>query len=243
MDDIIDAIKSGDIEGITSRIADMKEHDHDTLETLLGYSPSAEVTAAIKKAFNSRSIISDLPVQDSSDEEKIYEDIDEGKAMKKYSKKCPKIDKAAQMFLAAFKANIKKVNYDRSAFLCFEIANYILEERSDSFPKVVRSKSHNLRENARLCESVYCGRVSPLRFVEMSASEMISDELKGKDEVAIKEGLLASQVAKAAAETNMFRCSRCKERKCTYSQLQTRSCDEPMTTFVHCTVCGNRWRF
>ena len=30
--------------------------------------------------------------------------------------------------------------------------------------------------------------------------------------------------------------------KCTYYQLQTRSADEPMTTFVTCINCGNRWK-
>lgn len=32
-------------------------------------------------------------------------------------------------------------------------------------------------------------------------------------------------------------------RKTTYYQMQTRSADEPMTTFVTCVNCGNRWKF
>ena len=42
--------------------------------------------------------------------------------------------------------------------------------------------------------------------------------------------------------TDIYRCGKCKERKCTYYQLQTRSADEPMTTFVTCINCGNRWK-
>ena len=40
-----------------------------------------------------------------------------------------------------------------------------------------------------------------------------------------------------------FKCRRCKSNNCTYYQLQTRSADEPMTTFVSCLNCGNRWKF
>ena len=42
--------------------------------------------------------------------------------------------------------------------------------------------------------------------------------------------------------TDMFVCRRCKSNKCSYYQLQTRSADEPMTTFVTCVSCGNRWK-
>lgn len=42
--------------------------------------------------------------------------------------------------------------------------------------------------------------------------------------------------------SSMFTCGRCKKKECTYYQLQTRSADEPMTTFVTCTNCGKRWK-
>lgn len=41
----------------------------------------------------------------------------------------------------------------------------------------------------------------------------------------------------------LFKCSKCKTRKTTYYQKQTRSADEPMTTFVSCLNCGNNWKF
>lgn len=47
---------------------------------------------------------------------------------------------------------------------------------------------------------------------------------------------------KLEASTDNFKCSKCKSKKCTYYQLQTRSADEPMTTFVNCLDCGNRWK-
>ena len=42
--------------------------------------------------------------------------------------------------------------------------------------------------------------------------------------------------------TDIFTCGRCKKKECTYYQLQTRSADEPMTTFVTCLNCGKRWK-
>lgn len=41
--------------------------------------------------------------------------------------------------------------------------------------------------------------------------------------------------------TDRWQCSTCKERKCTYYELQTRSADEPMTIFIHCLHCQKRW--
>ena len=40
----------------------------------------------------------------------------------------------------------------------------------------------------------------------------------------------------------MFKCRKCGKNKVTYTQAQTRSADEPMTTFFCCLNCGNRWK-
>ena len=44
------------------------------------------------------------------------------------------------------------------------------------------------------------------------------------------------------AATEEFTCYRCGKNKCTYYELQTRSADEPMTTYVSCLHCGNHWK-
>ena len=44
------------------------------------------------------------------------------------------------------------------------------------------------------------------------------------------------------AATDTFKCRKCHSKKCTYYQMQTRSADEPMTIFVTCIECGNRWK-
>jgi transcription elongation factor S-II len=45
------------------------------------------------------------------------------------------------------------------------------------------------------------------------------------------------------ATVSIFKCRKCGDKKCTTYQLQTRSIDEPMTTFVTCKTCGNSWKF
>lgn len=45
-----------------------------------------------------------------------------------------------------------------------------------------------------------------------------------------------------AAATDTFTCRKCKGNQCTYYQLQTRSADEQITTFVTCLNCSNRWK-
>jgi len=44
------------------------------------------------------------------------------------------------------------------------------------------------------------------------------------------------------AATDLFKCFKCGERKCQVIQLQTRSADEPMTNYVTCLVCFNRFK-
>jgi DNA-directed RNA polymerase subunit M/transcription elongation factor TFIIS len=53
-----------------------------------------------------------------------------------------------------------------------------------------------------------------------------------------------SEQMKQLKEENkgVFKCGRCKSDRTSYTQAQTRSADEPMTTFVTCESCNNRWK-
>jgi len=43
--------------------------------------------------------------------------------------------------------------------------------------------------------------------------------------------------------TDVFKCKKCKSNKCIVTEKQTRSGDEPATTFVNCVVCDYSFRF
>ena len=51
---------------------------------------------------------------------------------------------------------------------------------------------------------------------------------------------LPLQAAPEQVTTDEFKCGKCGKRKCTYYQKQTRSSDEPMTTFITCVNCGHK---
>uniref|UniRef100_A0A8C4Q4R7 Transcription elongation factor n=1 Tax=Eptatretus burgeri TaxID=7764 RepID=A0A8C4Q4R7_EPTBU len=109
----------------------------------------------------------------------------------------------------------------------------------------VRSRISNLKDtkNPNLRKNVLCGNVSPEQIARMTAEEMASDELKEMRKAMTKEAIREHQMAKTGGtETDLFSCGKCKKKNCSYTQVQTRSADEPMTTFVVCNECGNRWK-
>jgi DNA-directed RNA polymerase subunit M/transcription elongation factor TFIIS len=84
----------------------------------------------------------------------------------------------------------------------------------------------------------------------MTATEFVDStavDLNPKRWTSIIEALIEKEKAmyskKSTASIFMY-CSSCKiKTKCDYYQLQTRSADEPMTTFVTCLECDKRWKF
>ncbi|KZV64760.1 hypothetical protein PENSPDRAFT_690471 [Peniophora sp. CONT] len=47
---------------------------------------------------------------------------------------------------------------------------------------------------------------------------------------------------KNADSTDAYACPKCNNERAYYYQLQIRSADEPMTTFLRCTACAHQWR-
>lgn len=119
-------------------------------------------------------------------------------------------------------------------------------DTNKSYSAAVRSRIFNLRDkkNLALRENVLTGVVRAEKFATMTSEEMASAEIREMRDKFTKEAILEHQMSvQQGTPSDMFKCGKCGKKNCTYTQLQTRSSDEPMTTFVFCLECGNRWKF
>jgi len=109
-----------------------------------------------------------------------------------------------------------------------------------------RDLASNLADerNKDLNSRIFNGEVTPKVLITLSALELAAEELNAERKKVLQDSLDARRTdwGKDKGVTEMFKCGKCKQRKCTYYQMQTRSADEPMTTFITCTNCGNKWR-
>ncbi|KAM8977415.1 LOW QUALITY PROTEIN: uncharacterized protein RCH25_044275 [Pelodytes ibericus] len=132
--------------------------------------------------------------------------------------------------------------------LAFEIEESIYREMKTTDMKYrnrVRSRISNLKDpkNPNLRRNVLCGIVTPQSIAIMTAEEMASDELRELRNTLTQEAIREHQMAKTGGtNTDLLQCDKCKKKNCSYNQVQTRSADEPMTTFVLCNECGYRWK-
>lgn len=99
---------------------------------------------------------------------------------------------------------------------------------------------HCLKQNIIL-DKIKHGEIVPQKIAYMSHTDLLPE--KWGSQLEEKRLRLENKFfPKIEASTDNFTCGKCKSKACTYYQLQTRSADEPMTTFVTCTFCGNRWK-
>ncbi|XP_057691433.1 transcription elongation factor A protein 3 isoform X2 [Corythoichthys intestinalis] len=159
-------------------------------------------------------------------------------------------DKCIEMLAAALRTDNDYKDFGTNCeMMAAEIEDHIYQEIKATDMKYknrVRSRISNLKDpkNPGLRRNVLAGSIDLNRIATMSAEEMASDELKQLRNVLTQEAIREHQMAKTGGTTtDLLQCGKCKKKNCTYNQVQTRSADEPMTTFVLCNECGNRWKF
>lgn len=154
------------------------------------------------------------------------------------------------------KSNVEKLNklldLDNSTNLENEIYKYSEDYTNSSnmtnYEEVYNHKfndiyanldeSHEIKNNY-LLNAVTEGVLDVESIVHLSPENLFPEKWKS----IIDRMNYIEYKKKNMATTDIFLCKKCNKRKCTFYQLQTRSADEPMTTFVNCLVCGNSWKF
>lgn len=132
----------------------------------------------------------------------------------------------------------KAVAVEQAAFAAYagETADY---------KKKMRSLFANLKNksNKELGCNIMTGTITPDKFVVMTDNELKSEARRQEELEFEKENMKRAQAPVAQKSiSDSLECGRCKQKKVSYTQAQTRSADEPMTTFCECMNCGRRWK-
>ena len=110
----------------------------------------------------------------------------------------------------------------------------------------VMSILFNLRKNPALVEAVVKTKtVNPVDIGGMRPDQLWPDGPHATMMIKRREREMMIQmnaVKNDEAYEGILTCPKCKGKKTTYYQMQTRSADEPATNFCSC-ACGHRWRF
>ncbi len=95
-----------------------------------------------------------------------------------------------------------------------------------------------LNNSDYLGEMITNGHIYPEELCYMKPHELSPDKYKN-----IIEKKAYEHTQRKNKGTNIFSCKKCKQSNCDVTQKQTRSADEPATTFVKCLECGFSFKF
>jgi DNA-directed RNA polymerase subunit M/transcription elongation factor TFIIS len=92
--------------------------------------------------------------------------------------------------------------------------------------------------------NIYENLKAPYVINKINSKELLSKDVVNLKPSDISPDKWKPQVFEEGDEVaeGIFRCKKCGSRKTTYYSVQTRSADEPMTNFITCVECKNRWK-
>ena len=116
----------------------------------------------------------------------------------------------------------------------------------NTYINIARSIYTNLNKysyvnNINLIEKIKNKEIIPHKLAYMSCEEIFPEKWENiieKQKLKFK----AAYEIKQISMTDSVKCGKCKNNKISYYEFQTRSADEPMTCYMSCLVCGNKWK-
>lgn len=93
-----------------------------------------------------------------------------------------------------------------------------------------------------IVQQIQSGEIAPQAVAFMTHQEFQPDRWKQLLDLKMKRDASTAKGELVEASTDMYTCKKCKSKRCTYYEMQTRSADEPATVFITCLDCGKRWR-
>ena len=139
--------------------------------------------------------------------------------------------------------NLEKGIYNRTLEIAEE-KNIIKKWENIYFSQIYIDKLRTIYYNLKIpavLKLITEHKIKPHELAFMTHQEILPDKWKQLiDDLKIQNE--NKYTPKIEASTDNFTCYKCKSKECSYYQLQTRSADEPMTTFVTCIKCGTRWK-
>lgn len=122
--------------------------------------------------------------------------------------------------------------------LLYVVTNNLLKQLVGSvYNHKIQSLIKNTSQNPDLIGDLKERRIKPRMMAFMSPSQLCPK----KWEKLLEKKHMKEERENNLPTTDMYKCRKCDQRKCTVSFLQTRSIDEPMTIFVRCCNCYNTW--
>ena len=96
-------------------------------------------------------------------------------------------------------------------------------------------------QNNYLLKNILEKKIDPEKIAGLPVYDIFPDNWKELMDKKSKMDELKYKL-KPEAMTDQFKCRKCYSRSCSYYEVQTRSADEPMTQFITCLNCKNRWK-
>ena len=158
--------------------------------------------------------------------------------------------KNASKFLGLTEDNIIIINMEKGIFnstieLCKK-NNFDLKWSDSNFSRLYSKEARRILANISYTpnskdvrKKIIEGEIDSYYVCKLTKEDMNPEFWQ-----AVKDAYVPENIKNPTEKPDgMIKCRKCKSMKTDYYQLQTRSADEPMTTYVTCHNCEHRWKF